>query len=132
MLSKNTKIKQGYLSRKKGNLAETIACCFLVCKGYRILFRNFSCGRGTGRGEIDIIAKIKKTIVFIEVKYRSHIDRLPFSLTLDNKKRVYAAAEYFIGLHPSYKQYNLRFDVILFTKHFFPKHIKDAWRLNWQ
>ena len=44
--------------------AENIACDFLKKKGYRILERNYR----TRYGEIDIIARDGKEIVFVEVK----------------------------------------------------------------
>jgi putative endonuclease len=50
-----------------GEKGENIAAAFLKKKGYNILFRNYKCSFG----EIDIIAKHKKTLSFIEVKTRS-------------------------------------------------------------
>jgi putative endonuclease len=50
-----------------GEKGEDIAAAFLKKKGYNILFRNYKCSFG----EIDIIAKHKKTLSFIEVKTRS-------------------------------------------------------------
>jgi putative endonuclease len=50
-----------------GNIGEDIACEYLKKIGYKILERNFRI-RG---GEIDIIAKDKDTLVFVEVKMRS-------------------------------------------------------------
>ena len=55
--------------RKLGSAEESFACDFLESKGYTIIERNFRCRQG----EIDIIAKIKDTIVFVEVKTRSSI-----------------------------------------------------------
>ena len=49
-----------------GDIGETLACNYLVKKKYKILERNYR----SVIGEIDIIAKYKKTIVFIEVKRR--------------------------------------------------------------
>ncbi|UCC95330.1 MAG: YraN family protein [Candidatus Omnitrophota bacterium] len=51
----------------KGNFYETKATEFLKLKGYKIIERNFK----TRRGEIDIIAKDRSFICFIEVKARS-------------------------------------------------------------
>ena len=50
-----------------GEKGEEIAAAFLKKKGYNILFRNYKCSFG----EIDIIAKHKKILSFIEVKTRS-------------------------------------------------------------
>ncbi len=47
-----------------GRQSEEIAACFLRNKGMKILERNFSCCAG----ELDIIAKDKGTLVFIEVR----------------------------------------------------------------
>ena len=132
VITKNKdKSNQGRFSEIKGKVAEALACLFLRLKGYKILARNFSCGKGTGRGEIDIIATEKETLVFVEVKYRSREEKVFYAVTENNKKRVTAAAEYYIGKHPALSQYDVRFDVVLFGGKSFPKHIKDAWRPDW-
>lgn len=51
-------------NRKTGNTAEDIAAEHLATKGYTILERNFR----NKFGEIDIIARDKTTLVFVEVK----------------------------------------------------------------
>lgn len=50
-----------------GASGENIAAEYLKKQGYKILQRNFRCHFG----EIDIIAKTGKTVVFVEVKSRS-------------------------------------------------------------
>ena len=53
---------------KIGSRGEEIAARYLKTeKGYRILARNFRCGRK----ELDIIARDGDTVVFVEVKMRS-------------------------------------------------------------
>jgi putative endonuclease len=56
-------------SRDKGSRAEDLAEKYLIDKGYEIIKRNFHFGR---TGEIDIIAKDKDVLVFVEVKSRSN------------------------------------------------------------
>ena len=50
--------------RQLGNKGEEVACEHLISKGYSIIERNYN----TKFGEIDIIAKYKEIIHFIEVK----------------------------------------------------------------
>ena len=52
---------------EKGKQGEEIAVSYLVKKGYTIDAQNFS----WGKLEIDVIASIDQTLVFIEVKFRS-------------------------------------------------------------
>ena len=52
-----------------GLSAETRAAAFLIAKGYRILARRFR----TPYGEIDIVAKRRNLIAFIEVKARGNL-----------------------------------------------------------
>lgn len=54
-----------------GGLGEELAAKFLKKKGYAILEKNFQNPYGKRLGEIDIIAKNKNEIVFIEVKTRT-------------------------------------------------------------
>lgn len=58
------KVKE--FNKEKGQSGETLAVKYLKKIKYKVLLTNYS----NNVGEIDIIAKDKKTIVFIEVKYR--------------------------------------------------------------
>ena len=50
-----------------GKVGEDLACEELVRRGYAILERRYR----TRYGEIDIIARVKDTVVFVEVKTRT-------------------------------------------------------------
>lgn len=54
-------------NRKFGDAGEDLACRYLEKNGYEILERNKHYSRFC---EIDIIAKYKKTVIFVEVKTR--------------------------------------------------------------
>jgi putative endonuclease len=54
-------------NRGLGKAAEDIAADFLESQGYRVLFRNYR----TRSAEIDIIAREKGVLCFVEVKSRA-------------------------------------------------------------
>src|SRR5258708_12964108 len=54
---------------RTGLSAETRAAAFLMAKGYRILAKRFR----TPYGEIDILARTRKLLAFIEVKARASL-----------------------------------------------------------
>lgn len=54
-------------NRELGKYGEDLACKYLENNGYEIIERNKSFSRFC---EIDVIAKIKSTLVFVEVKTR--------------------------------------------------------------
>ena len=67
-----------------GKAGEEMAVEYLKGKGYRILQRNFK----NALGEIDIIAKHKDSICFIEVKTRTNLDKgLPQEAITGPKQR---------------------------------------------
>jgi putative endonuclease len=54
--------------KKTGDLGEDVAEKYLKKRGYRILERNY----WQKWGEIDIVAKFRDDIIFVEVKSRKH------------------------------------------------------------
>lgn len=55
-------------TRQIGNEKENIAAKYLQDKGYFIVKKNYR----VRQGEIDIVARDKSTLVFVEVKYRKN------------------------------------------------------------
>lgn len=95
--------------RKFGIIGEKIAQGYLKTKGYKILETNFY----TRVGEIDIICKKEKCIIFIEVKTRTNLKygTPAMSVNTTKMKHIKCAAKIFIHINQLYK-YNIRFDVI--------------------
>ncbi|WP_029522854.1 YraN family protein [Persephonella sp. KM09-Lau-8] len=104
-----------------GKIAEEKAVNFLKQKGYTILDRNFR----TRYGEIDIIASKDKTLVFVEVRFRSGSFISPEE-SIDHRKvqRIIKTANaYLTKTTTSYE--NIRFDVIAIDKNQI-RHIENA------
>ena len=119
-------LKNSYYS---GKFSEFIAKVFLILKGYRIISSRYSAIRGSQAGEIDIIAKHHRTIVFIEVKKRTSIDLAKEVIFSRQQKPIYHSAEIFLAKNKKYQNFNCRFDAICFDKYFRFTHIKNAWGL---
>lgn len=118
--SKQTQSRQR--AHAYGISAETYAAWFLRLKGWRILKRRYK----TKVGEIDLIAKRGKTVIFVEVKARRSRDAALEAVTLKNQKRVSRAAKIFVSKHPKAGFYTLRFDVVLVCPWQLPEHLPNA------
>ena len=98
------------LKRLIGNKAEDKATKYLKKQGYKIIERNYN----LPCGEVDIIAKKDKTLVFVEVKYRTNADVFGgpvAAVTKAKQKRVInAALSYIKTKKPNYD--GLMFDII--------------------
>ncbi|MBI4091812.1 MAG: YraN family protein [Candidatus Levybacteria bacterium] len=97
------------VSNPVAKIGEDLACKYLVGKGYKIIERNFR----KKYQEIDIIAIINSTLVFVEVKTRrSDSFGSPFeSITPWKLKHLVRLAQYYKQLHPSLSDY-MRMDAI--------------------
>ncbi len=105
-----------------GLSAESRAAILLVAKAYRILARRFK----TPFGEIDIVARRRRALVFVEVKARATADDAAEAVTGRGKSRIVGAAEFWLAQHPRDAQCDIRFDVILFAPGKMPRHIANA------
>ncbi len=70
--------------KELGKKGEEIALRFLKKNGYRVVERNYVCKMG----EVDIIAKEKDTLVFIEVKTRTSTVFGPPQLAVTSSKQM--------------------------------------------
>ncbi len=85
--------------RNTGILGEKLAKDFLKRRGYRIKETNYRCPEG----EIDIIAKHKDFLVFIEVRTKKSLDfgGPEESITPAKKERMRASAFHYRQTHSS-------------------------------
>ena len=105
-----------------GISAESRAAAFLIAKGFRILARRFK----SPVGEIDIIARRRQLLVFVEVKARGRLDEAAESLSPRQQRRIAAAAEVWLAVNGSDGFRDIRFDAILVAPGRLPRHIPAA------
>jgi len=91
-----------------GDRGENVAGRFLQKAGYKIITRNFRCEVG----EIDIIARHKGVLVFVEVKTRAYDNPTPEEQVNQAKQhRITKAARIYLSRYGT-PQPPARFDVI--------------------
>lgn len=92
-----------------GAKGEKAAAKFLDSKGYTILDKNWTCKFG----EIDIVARLDNTIVFVEVKTRKTLSKgLPEdSVNAKKRKKYEILAASYLQDH-DYIDMSIRFDVV--------------------
>ena len=109
-----------------GHFAETMALVYLRLNGYCKLASNYTAGKGTGAGEVDLIVYKNKTIVFVEVKKRSTIENAAYAISPKQQTRIRRTAEVFLSTFPQYANFDIRFDAILIQFPYNLKHIENA------
>jgi putative endonuclease len=107
---------------RTGLSAESRAAAYLIAKGYRILARRFR----TPHGEIDIVARRRNLVAFVEVKARASLDEAAFAVTPRQQARIVNAAQAWLATHPEHTEFELRFDVVLIAPRHLPRHLLAA------
>ena len=105
-----------------GLSAESRAAAYLIVKGYRIVARRYR----TPVGEIDIVARRRGVLVFVEVKARNTLDDAAEAVTDRGKRRIVAAAETWLSQNPDDANGDIRFDAVLVAPRRMPRHIMAA------
>lgn len=110
-------------AERAGRIAETVAALHLTLSGYRVLARRFR----TPKGEIDLVARRGRTLVFVEVKARAELDDALAALTPLSFARVAAAADIFRAARPNLAALDMRYDGVAIAG-LRLKRVRDAWR----
>lgn len=99
------------MSIVKGNLIEKEALTYLCQQGLRLIKANYR----SRCGEIDLIMKDKKVIVFVEVRargsktYGSALE----SITYSKQSKIIKTAQYYLSTNRLMDKVCARFDVIV-------------------
>ena len=97
-------------SKVIGDRAEDRAARFLEKRGFIVVTRNFRC-RG---GEIDLVCRDEKALVFVEVRLRRNAGYggAGASITASKRRRIILAAQHFLLVHTK-PDCDCRFDCVL-------------------
>ncbi len=115
-------------AERQGRQAEFYAKLFLQIKGYRLLETRYK----TKLGEIDLVMRKGKCVVFVEVKARKDHETAALSIYPQMQKRIEQASDIYVARTPNAQTLSRRFDVVFVLPGRFglPKiiHQVDAWR----
>jgi len=105
----------------KGAEAEAAACDHLQQQGLTLIERNYRCRQG----EIDLIMRAAKCLVFVEVRYRASSRFGSSAESVDWRKqgKLINAANHYLQRHSHHGP--SRFDVVAVTSH------QEQLRLEW-
>jgi putative endonuclease len=105
-----------------GVSAEARASFLLAAKGYRELARRWK----SPVGEVDLVVLRGRTLVFVEVKGRGRLDDAAEAVHPRQRRRIVAAAEAWLAVHPEHAGYDIRFDAVLVAPGRLPRHLMAA------
>lgn len=117
--------------RAKGLQAEQLACDYLQHQGLDLIEKNFR----VKCGEIDLIMRDSRTLIFVEVRYRKNnfFGGALESITWHKQQRLIRAAHIYSMKSILAKKLLSRFDVVTLTGNLRNPEIiwiADAFRLN--
>ena len=107
---------------RTGLSAESRAAVYLIAKGYRILAKRFR----SPYGEIDLVARKRNLIAFVEVKARASLDDAAWAVTPRQQQRIINAAQAWLMAHPEHAEFDMRFDAMLIAPKSLPRHLLAA------
>ena len=108
---------------KKGLWAEGVAAVYLMIKGYRIKAWRYK----TAVGEIDLIARRGRVLVFVEVKARPDIATGVAAIRPASYARLQRAAEHYMArYHTQVQGFDTRFDLVVVAPPCRIKHLDNV------
>jgi putative endonuclease len=107
----------------RGRRGETLAAWWLRLHGWRIVARR----QRVGPGEVDLIARRRGTLAFIEVKWRAKAADLDTAIDAWRLRRVAAAAT-MLAPRLARRNENIRVDVMLLAPWRLPHHLANVWQ----
>ncbi|GJE25493.1 YraN family protein [Methylobacterium organophilum] len=126
MTPAETRLRARQAAYRRGLSSEVLALALLMLKGYRPLARRFS----AAGGEIDLVMRRGRVIVFVEVKARGRLAEAHVAIDGRKQARFSRAVRAWLSRHPPPPQATLRADAVLLARGHWPRHLPDAFPLQ--
>jgi putative endonuclease len=107
---------------RRGHVAEFAALAFLMLKGYRPIARRFS----ASGGEIDLIVRRGRNVVFVEVKARGMLADARIAIGAAKRRRFSRAVRAWASRNPWCESWTLRADAVFLAPMRLPVHLEHA------
>ncbi len=104
---------------RRGLFGEALAAWYYRLRFYRVLARRYR----TPAGEIDLIVRRGRSIVFVEVKHRPGEAEALDTLVPRARRRITRAAELWLAAHPAAEGFDLRFDLVIVNPGRLPRRV---------
>ncbi|GEP10124.1 YraN family protein [Methylobacterium gnaphalii] len=111
---------------RRGLFGETVALVALLLKGYRPLARRYA----AAGGEIDLIMRRGRTIVFVEVKARVALADAQIAIDAHKRRRFSRAVRVWLSRYPLPLDATLRADAVFVGRRTWPVHPVDAFTIE--
>lgn len=109
-----------------GHRAEWLALWALMLRGYWPLARRVS----LAGGEIDLIMRRGRTLVFVEVKARARLDEARTAIGAVKRQRFSRAVRAWIARHSWAADLTLRADAVFVGRRGWPEHCPAAFEIE--
>lgn len=109
-----------------GHRAEWLALAALMLKGYWPIGRRVS----VAGGEIDLVVRRWKTVVFVEVKARARRDDAREAIDAAKRRRFSRAVRAWIGLNPWCAGSTFRADAVFVGSRTWPAHVERVFTIE--
>lgn len=106
--------------------AEIVAAAYLTAKFYTVIARRFT----AAGGEIDLVVRRGRTIVFVEVKARGDLAAAADAIGSVKRRRIMRAVARWRARNAWSESFTLRCDAVLVSPWRWPHHVVDAFPLE--
>ena len=113
-------------ARGLGLEAEFLARAYLRATGWRILAFSYH----APGGEIDIVARRRDMVAFVEVKARRTRDGALLAIDHTKQRRISRAARHWLARNRAHQACNFRGDALLMTPWRLPERVEGAFALE--